>query len=55
MKEQVKPPSKEVTSVKAIRSILRTSADVTIIACFDGEDDKTLEVFQDAGEIFVVN
>jgi len=49
MKEQVKPPSKEVTSVKAIRSILRTSADVTIIACFDGEDDKTLEVFQDAG------
>jgi len=50
MIEQSKPPSKAITSVKNARNILHHASDVTIIACFSGEDDSNLDVYQDAGE-----
>jgi len=49
MMQQASPPSVEVKSVKAMRNILRSAEDVTIIGCFSGEDDSALDVYQDAG------
>nr|CAB3264750.1 protein disulfide-isomerase A4-like [Phallusia mammillata] len=49
MLEQSKPPSTAVTSVKNAKNILHHASDVTIIGCFSGDDDKTLQLYQDAG------
>ena len=49
MLEQSKPPSTVVKTVKAMRNLLHHASDVTIIGCFTGEEDTTLETFQVAG------
>ena len=52
MLEQVKPPSIEIKTAKALRNVLKSAEDVTIIGFFSGENDALLEVYQDAGLIF---
>lgn len=50
MIEQSKPPSTAINTVKTMRNLLHYASDVTIIACFTGQDDPALEVFQNAGQ-----
>lgn len=49
MIDEATPPSTEVTTLKAMKSILHAASDVTIIGCFTGEDDAALEMYQQVG------
>lgn len=52
MKEQAKPPSQEVNSVKEIEKALG-KIDSTVVGFFSSEDEPLFESFKGSGELYI--
>lgn len=50
MIEQAGPPSKQIQATKQVQEFLRDGDDVIIIGVFSGENDKTYQLYQEAGK-----
>lgn len=50
MIEQAGPPSKQIQATKQVQEFLKDGDDVIIIGVFSGENDKTYQLYQEAGK-----